>query len=43
MAFVHWAVPDDEPDVENSAQFTAVNIVHPGRKTRKRPGASRRP
>jgi hypothetical protein len=25
VAFVHWAVPDDEPDVENSAQFTSVD------------------
>jgi hypothetical protein len=27
VALVQWAMPDDEPDVENSAQFTAVNIV----------------
>lgn len=27
VALVQWALPDDEPDLEDSAQFTAVNIV----------------
>jgi hypothetical protein len=27
VALVQWALPNDEPDLENSAQFTAVNIV----------------
>jgi hypothetical protein len=27
VALVQWALPDSEPDLENSAQFTAVNIV----------------
>jgi hypothetical protein len=27
VALVQWAVPDEEPDPENSAQFTAVDVL----------------